>query len=259
MPTVWMVSGNKGNVGKSAVAIALTQTLLNAFGENTVAVLDGDGRTPDVHRLCLRRIPSKALDFRRLRPDSSQSMVEDAYWDELFKKIKIADHVVINTPDGADDQLMGWFDRTLQCTESLASTENGIDVQFKFLYVMNEGEDGLDYLPLLAQRFQMLYPVRNLFFGSVERFKKFNKDHCGAFNNVLDFPSLGGFEYDRIKRFRVLPQDFVDLKWSAANPDVITPKFLSRQRVQNWLCAAHDAFSPAVYDETSNLQQGIAK
>ncbi|MFX1767934.1 hypothetical protein PWP93_36300 [Paraburkholderia sp. A1RI-2L] len=258
MPTVWMVSGNKGNVGKSAVAIALTQTLLTACGEHSVSVIDGDGRTPDVHRVCLRRIPAKVLDFRRLRPDSAQSMVEDDYFNELYRKLRISDHVVINTPDGADDQLMGWFDSTLQCTESLSKSDDDIDVQFKFLYVMNAGDDGLDYLRQLSSRFQMLYPVRNLFFGPPERFKTFNAEFASDFNNILDFPALGAFEYDRLKRFRLLPQDFVNLRWSPDARDVVTPKLLSRKRVQDWLAAANDTFSTPMYDDTSNLKQGIS-
>jgi hypothetical protein len=254
-----MVSGNKGNVGKSAVSIALTQTLLTACGENSVSVIDGDGRTPDVHRLCLRRLPAKVLDFRRLRPDSAQSMVEDDYFNELYRKLRISDHVVINTPDGADDQLMGWFDSTLQCTESMSQSDDDIEVRFKFLYVMNAGDDGLEYLPLLASRFQMLYPVRNLFFGSPDRFRTFNARFATHFNNVLDFPALGGFEYDRLKQFRLLPQDYVDLKWSSETPEVVTPHLLSRKRVLDWLAVANDTFSTAMYDDSSNLNQGISQ
>ncbi|MDR5791750.1 hypothetical protein P9281_34955 [Caballeronia sp. LP003] len=258
MPTVWMVSGNKGNVGKSAVAVALTQTLLTAYGEHSVSVIDGDGRTPDVHRLCLRRLPAKVLDFRRLRPDSAQSMVEDDYFNEVYRKLRISDHVVINTPDGADDQLMGWFDSTLQCTESLSQTDDDIEVGFKFLFVMNTADDGLEYLSMLASRFQMLYPVRNLFFGNTDRFATFNRDHAARFNAILDFPALGAFEYERMKRFRLLPQEFVDFRWSAKDPDVLAPRVLSRKRVQDWLSSANDTFSAAMYSDTSNLKQGIS-
>lgn len=259
MPTVWMISGNKGSVGKSAISIALIQTLLTANGESSVSVIDGDGRTPDVHRMCLRRLPAKVLDFRRLRPDSPQSMVEDDYFNELYRKLRISDHVVINTPDGADDQLMGWFDSTLQCTESLSQSDDDIDVHFKFLYVMNTGEDGLEYLTQLADRFQMLYPVRNLYFGSVERFRAFNDTYAQQFKAVLDFPVLHAYEYDNIKRYRMLPQDFVDLKWSRSTPDVVTPRVLSRKRVQDWLAEANDTFSAPMYEDSSNLNQGISE
>lgn len=258
MRTVWMVSGNKGNVGKSAVAIALTQTLFNACGEHSVSVIDGDGRTPDVHRLSRNKLPSKALDFRRLRPDSASSMTEFSYYEVLIKRLQVSDHVVINTPDGADDQLMEWFDTTLNCVEKMSGDDEVEDVQFKFLYVLNHSDDGLDYLPKLASRFQKLYPVRNLFFGPSSRFKTFNEDFASLFNVVLDFPVLGGFEYERFKHFRLFPQDYVDSKWSSSEPEVVTPRLLSRQRVQNWLCSAHDTFSSAIYEDSSNLKQGIS-
>lgn len=248
-----MVSGNKGNVGKSTVAVALTQTLVTAYGPNSVSVLDGDGRTPDVHRLCLRQLPAKVLDFRRLRPDSPQSMIEDAYFEELYRKLRISDHVVINTPDGADDQLMGWFDSTLQCTEGLSQSEDDVEVCFKFLYVMNTSSDGLEYLPKLAKHFQMLYPVRNLHFGEVEKFREFNRLYLDRFVAVLDFPSLGANEYENLKRFRLLPQSFVNLTWRRSERDVITPRVLSRKRVQDWLAAANDTFSVPMHIDTSNL------
>ncbi|WP_207002581.1 hypothetical protein [Trinickia mobilis] len=254
MPTVWMVSGNKGGVGKSAVALGLAQTLLNECGENEVSVIDGDGRTPDVQRLCMRKIPSRTLDFRRLRPDSAQSMTEDEYFRVIFSHLKVTEHVVINTPDGADDQLMGWFDSTLQCTESLSTD---LEVQFKFVFVMSPVEDGLQYLPVLAERFQKLYPVRNLYFGGGDRFKVFNEHYADQYNQVIDFPNLSAGELDRIKWQKVMPQDYVELKWSRADRDVITPRALSRQRVQNWLCAVHEAFYGAIYEDGSNLKQGI--
>ncbi|MCD5327983.1 hypothetical protein ACFFU8_08875 [Chromobacterium piscinae] len=254
MPTVWMVSGNKGGVGKSIVSVGLTQTLINECGKDTVAVIDGDGRTPDVYRICLRKMPARALDFRRLRPDSPQNMTEDEYFDVIHNMLRASDHVVINTPDGADDQLMGWFDSTLQCTESMSGAE---PIMFKFLFVLNTIEDGLEYLPALADRFQMLYPVRNLHFGEVDRFKTFNHNAAGAFRHVIDFPALGGFEFDRIKALKVLPQAYVDLRRSRQQPQPIAPTVLSRQRVQNWLCAAHEAFYHPIYDDLSNLKQGI--
>jgi hypothetical protein len=231
-----MVSGNKGNVGKSAVAIALTQTLFNACGEHSVSVIDGDGRTPDVHRLSRNKLPSKALDFRRLRPDSASSMTEFSYYEVLIKRL----------------------DTTLNCVEKMSGDDEVEDVQFKFLYVLNHSDDGLDYLPKLASRFQKLYPVRNLFFGPSSRFKTFNEDFASLFNVVLDFPVLGGFEYERFKHFRLFPQDYVDSKWSSSEPEVVTPRLLSRQRVQNWLCSAHDTFSSAIYEDSSNLKQGIS-
>ncbi|WP_226034443.1 hypothetical protein [Aquitalea palustris] len=254
MPTVWMVSGNKGGVGKSITALGLTQTLINECGKDTVAVIDGDGRTPDVYRMCLRKIPARSLDFRRLRPDSPQSMTEDEYFNVIYSMLKVSDHVVINTPDGADDQLMGWFDSTLQCTESMSGGE---PILFKFLFVLNTIEDGLEYLPVLAERFQMLYPVRNTHFGAVDRFKAFNAV-SESFNHVIDLPALGGYELDRMKSLKLLPQEYADMRWSRKTPNPQAPTVLSRQRVQNWLCSVHEAFYEPIYEDKSNLRQGIA-
>lgn len=254
MPTVWVVSGNKGGVGKSLVALGLTQTLINECGKDEVSVIDGDARTPDVQRLCVRRMPTRVLDFRMLRPDSPHSMSEDDYWDVISGYLRVSDHVVINTPDGADDQLMGWFDSTLRCTEEM-STQS--DVNFKFVFVLSPVEDGLQYLPKLAGRFQKLYPVRNLYFGGTERFRAFNEQYAGLFGSVLDFPVLHGGEVDRVKWHRVMPQEYADMRWSRANPDVVVPRVLSRQRVQDWLCKVTDTFYDSIYSNESNLMQGI--
>lgn len=254
MPTVWMVSGNKGGAGKSAVAIGLAQALMQEFGAHEVSVIDGDGRTPDVHRIYDRKLPARQLDFRRLRPDSHSSMTEDEYFRILMSYVRVSEHVVINTPDGADDQLMGWFDSTLQCTESMSEE---VDVLFKFLFVMSPAEDGLRYLETLAMRFQRLYPVRNLHFGDARRFRAFNERYAFSFEHVIDFPRLMAGELDRVKRLRLPPWEYAELRCDRESPEVITPRAFSRKRVRDWMCDVTEALAPAMANDASNLKQGI--
>jgi len=248
-----MVSGNKGGVGKSALAIGLTQALLQECGPHEVSVIDGDGRTPDVHRVFDRKLPARQLDFRRLRPDSHLSMTEDEYFRIVMSYVKISEHVVINTPDGADDQLMGWFDSTLQCTESMSGD---LEVHFKFLFMMSPADDGLRYLDALAERFERLYPVRNLYFGDVARFKYFNEHYAGTFEHVVDFPRLMAGELDRVKRLRLPPWEYAEMRWDRTVPEVVTPRAFSRKRVRDWMCDVCEALSPIITTHDSNLKQG---
>jgi hypothetical protein len=249
-----MVSGNKGGVGKSAVAIGLTEALKQECGEHEVSVIDGDGRTPDVHRIFDRKVPTRLLDFRHLRPDSHLSMTEDEYFRIVMNHVRVTEHVVINTPDGADDQLMGWFDSTLQCTESMSGD---VEVLFKFLFVMSPVEDGLRYLDDLSQRFERLYPIRNLHFGDESKFKVFNERFAPLFELVVDFPRLKAGELDRVKTFRVPPWEYAEMVWDREVPEVVTPRAFSRKRVRDWMCDVTEALGPVINTHGSNLKQGI--
>lgn len=220
--TVWMVSGNKGGVGKSLFCLALASAL-ERRGE-LFAVLDGDGRTGDVHASMLRRHPSRWADFRGLRPESHNCPLDAEYEGMVRQLLSTSQHLIVNTPDGADSLLMKWFDMTLRHTESN-------NCQFKFMYLMSDRPDGLALLPDMATRFSGLYPIRNLHFGSVDRFAVFAMEHERMFHQVLDFPVLRGDEVRLLFDGHTFPTEVVRQKntagkfrWSA----------LSRSRIHSW-------------------------
>lgn len=220
--TVWMISGNKGGVGKSLFCLALASAL--EMRQIKFAVLDGDKRTGDVHSTFLRKCPAREADFRSLNPWSHQDP-NDAKYDVMINQLLNASpHLIINTPDGADNILMKWFDMTLKHTE----THN---VLFKFIYLMSDRPDGLNTLPDLIERFSFLYPVRNLHFGTINLFAAFNRDYSHLFREIIDLPVLRGEELRMLFDLKTYPAEA--LKLQGANGSLTIPT-LSRARLLEW-------------------------
>lgn len=233
--TVWMVCGNRGGVGKTLVSLALVSCLMS-IARRQVAVLDGDGRSPDVHAACVRKIPARAADFRKLRPDRYDDMSVFDYESIVQNLLTISTDLVINTPDGADDVLMEWFDSTLRFTESA-------NVRFVMLYVMNHRENGLDILPELARRFAFLFPIRNLHFARADAFTVFQENHADGFRLAFDFPRLRDNEVTQLLADQYLPAEFVETRGGHA---------LSRQRVKNWLAESANVFMEIMDIDVAN-------
>lgn len=234
--TVWVVCGNRGGVGKTLLSLALVSSLMSVRRE--VAVLDGDARSPDVLAACLRKIPARGADFRRLRPDRYDDMSVFEYEELVHSLLAIGTDLVINTPDGVDDVLMAWFDSTLRVSEGARYT-------FRLLYVMDHRGNGLDLLPAMAQRFPLLFPMRNLHFARDSEFVDFNCLHAETFREVYDFPDLRSYEVSKMLRDKYLPAEFVD---------TVANSMLSRQRVKDWLASADNILLDIMHvDEPNSL------
>lgn len=217
-----MVSGNKGGVGKSLFCLALASALETKG--HLYSILDGDGRTGDVYAAFLRKCPSKWGDFRQLRPESHNCSYDAVYEGMLHQLLRGSPHLIINTPDGADRVLMKWFDVTLKHTE----TNNYL---FKFVYLMSDRPDGLDSLPELAERFQFLYPVRNLYFGRANKFEAFN-EYIEGFQVVSDFEVLRGDEVRILFDLKTYPAEAMSLM-NDGQSTLLLPT-LVRARLKRW-------------------------
>jgi hypothetical protein len=228
-----MVSGNKGGVGKSLFCLALA-SIFDKRNE-LFSILDGDGRTKDVYSSFIRKIPARWADFRELRPESHNCPQDAVYEAIVHKLLATSTHLIINTPDGADSLLMKWFDMTLKHTESN-------NCRFRMMYLMSDRPDGLEMLPALSERFSGLYPIRNLHFGTQERFAIFNMDCEPMFHDVLNFPILRGDEVRLLFDGGTYPSEMLREKirgryrWPA----------LSRARIRNWLSSVEAAIAPAI-------------
>lgn len=220
--TVWMVSGNKGGVGKSLWCLAMA----SAFEMRGLpfAVYDGDGRTGDVFGVFNRKVPARHGDFRLLRPESHLSDLDEVYQTHLHKLLAGSPHLIVNTPDGADAVLKKWFDLTLRHTE----TSN---VNFRFVYLMSDRPDGLDMLPELAKSFMFLYPVRNLHFGPERVFSAFNQHFMQGFKVVQDFPPLRGEEVRMLFDLHASPAQALKLKRASGSYAIPA---LQRARLHAW-------------------------
>lgn len=216
-----MVSGNKGGVGKSLFCLALASAF-EQRGE-LFSVLDGDGRTGDVFASFARKQPARQADFRELRPESHDCPQDAVYEAMVHQLLMTSQHLIINTPDGADALLMKWFDMTLSHTEKN-------NWQYKFMYLMSDRPDGLELLADLAQRFLGLYPIRNLHFGNRDRFAVFNMDHAPMFHKVLEFPVLRGEEVRMLFDAHTYPHEAVRAKRDGRYHWPV----LARARLKQW-------------------------
>jgi len=250
--TIWMVSGNKGGVGKSLFCHAIASAL--EVRNESFAILDGDGRSADVYAAFLRKCPARSADFRDLRPESPNCRQDETYEAMVRQLLASSDNLIINTPDGADQILMRWFDRTLAHAEFS-------DSLFKFMYLLSDRPDGLDMLPALSERFSYLYPVRNLHFArngtSEQLFTAFNRDYATMFNEVIEFPVLRGEETRMLFDLHTYPAEALRLK--GGNGMYALPA-LSRARLSAWLYLIEDAIGNVVDNKTEpNIKYQAAR
>ena len=235
MKTIWLVCGNRGGVGKTLLALALISCLM-PISRKSVAVLDGDGRSPDVFAAANRKVPARAADFRRLRPNDYDDMNDEAYEVMVNALLRISTDLVINTPDGTDDVLMRWFDTTLRFAEQRGAT-------FKLVFIMNNRASGLDMIPEMAKRFAFMFPVRNLHFARPEGFTDFNSQYSNNFGQVFDFPELRSTEVAQLLNHKYLPNEFVETRGGS---------ILSQQRVKDWLATASGTFFEIMDADVAN-------
>lgn len=244
--TVWMISGNKGGVGKSLFCLALASAL--EMRSEQYAVFDGDGRTGDVYAAFARKCPARWGDFRELRPESHNCPNDEEYEKILHQLLRSSPNLIVNTPDGADSVLTKWFDVTLKHTEAN-------NYQFKFVYLMSDRPDGLDILGELAKRFQFLYPVRNLHFGGEHLFTAFNRDYMDGFNAVIDFPALRGEEVRMLFDVKTYPSEALNLKKQETKTYALPT--LARARLLAWQKKVNEAIVDLIEnDDMSNLVFG---
>lgn len=247
--TVWMVSGNKGGVGKSLCCLALASAL-ELRGE-LFAVMDGDGRTGDIFHTFLRKCPAQWADFRELRPEAHNCRQDEVYETMIHQLLQTSSHLIINTPDGADSTLMKWFDMTLKHTESSG-------YQFKLLYLMSERPDGLNMLEGLASRFAFLFPIRNLYFGSDDLFAAFNHSYAHNFRDVLEFPRLRAEEVRMLFDLNTYPSEVLRLRRAkSADGQSFSFSTITRSRLFAWQIEVLESLSAALDGDVANVIAGI--
>lgn len=247
--TIYMISGNKGGVGKSLYSLALA-SVLDMRGED-YAVFDGDGRTGDVFSAFTGKCPARWGDFRSLRPESHNCYLDSEYEKVIHQLLLYSPNLIVNTPDGADAILNKWFDVTLKHTESN-------NYQFKLIYLMSDRPDGLDMLKELGQRFTFLYPIKNLFFGDETLFSEFNEKYARKFDSVIDFQKLRGHEVRMLFDLKQSPFEFLNAKKTGSNK--FRAQALSRARVANWLNLFYeDNIAMMENNDSSNLVAKFAE
>lgn len=164
-------------------------------------------------------------DFRKLQPDSPVDPHDATYEEQVNQLLKSSPHLIINTPDGADDILLSWFDVTLKHTEHL-------NVIFKMIFLMSDRPDGLKILPSMMLRFPYLYPIKNLFFGEPCLFHDFDDLYARKFRKVIYLNKLRQAEIRLMRKMRTYPTEAIRLKNES---NLLIVPTLSRTRIMNWM------------------------
>lgn len=171
---VWLVAGNKGGAGKSAVAKSLIEWLQRQ--QVQITIIDGDARTPDVASVFSHVFTTFMLDLH-----------EESGWPEfsdIVCRTNFAGHVVANLPDGVSDRAMQFFSRFSRLVK-------GYDFKVRVLFVMNPLPDGLHFLGSLMNIFPDVIPVKNLFFGSAGSFGYFDDAYGSELEQkTVFFPAM---------------------------------------------------------------------
>jgi hypothetical protein len=229
--TIWMVTGNKGGVGKSLFCLSLATAF--DMSSKLYSILDGDGRTGDVYASFVRVCPRGLADFRGLRPDSHDCRFDLPYEKMIHELLLTSSDLIINTPDGADNILLKWFDVTLKHTE-----EN--NYQFKLIYLISDRGDGLEMIDEFALRFPLLYPVKNLYFGNTDLFLKFNGKYRKHFRYVMEYPVLRAKEVRLLFDHNTYPFEACNMTTLGASNERNPPyekyviNTLPRARIMKW-------------------------
>lgn len=236
---IWLVAGNKGGVGKSLMSMLLASSL--ELRQESFAVIDGDGRTNDIYKTFLRKAPAVSLDFRKLQPTSPLDPLDADYESHVTQLINSSDNLIINTPDGADDILMKWFDVTLvHCKPANAV--------FKLIYMMSDRVEGTPIIDTMMDKFPLMYPVKNLYFGKESDFYHYDIEYARNFRQTLVLPKLRQDEVRFLFKNKIYPTEAIRLKLD--NGKFMVPA-LSRRRIMDWIL---DFFMPVeseLFDNTT--------
>jgi len=226
MKDVIFVSGGKGGVGKSTVAMAVIDTLLEQ--ERQVVLFDSDTSNPDVFKAYKDLVVAEAssLDLR------------DG-WIRLLNVIHDNPDatIVVNSAARSNEGVARFGD---MLTRALPELKRNI----KTLWVISRQRDSLE---LLKQYIDQLgcngvHVVRNLYVGSPERFELYNGSNLkntieAAGGKTVDFPELGDRVADLLMNQR--------LPISKASKDL---DFGERIELEGWRAKAIQALE-GVLDE----------
>lgn len=172
--TIWLVAGNKGNVGKSVVAKALVEW--HQRRQLPLTVVDGDSESGDVLKAFRGRVESVSFDL-----GAASGWAQYADW---LCDTKPDGQIITNLPDGVTEKTLMALERYRPAVEQFGYVNRA-------LFVMNTLPDGLRLLPRLVKAVRYVYPVKNLFFGRSAEFHFFDREFGRHFPvTTIYFPRL---------------------------------------------------------------------
>jgi hypothetical protein len=225
---IWLVAGNKGNVGKSVMAKAMVEWILNR-GERVI-VADGDAETCDV----AETFKGEVDVVERFDLSTASGWGQYADW---VCSLDPDDQIVTNLPDGVTE-------KTLIALERYKPTVDAFGFTTRALFVMNTLPDGLRLLPSLLKTVRHVYPVKNLYFGQSRDFAHFDQKYARHFPaSTIFLPRLYGPVMNQI---RIDGLSYAQVLDAGEKP---SQSMYSKMELSNWLDRMLAALDEVLTDE----------
>lgn len=235
MPTIHLIDGEKGGVGKSFVAKAMIQYALDRGLVHTA--VETDRSNPDVANIYGDNCKRAVLSENERQAHKS---------DRIFE-LALSNPLIVSLPSQVHKSLKSWIEKN-----KLLEVAPNYGVKFQKWFVCNGEFDSTKLFIKSLQYYENRLPhilVRNFGlcdeWGQVDDDKLLQKLIEEYKVKVIDFPKLGYNERYLINQEQLT---FGDAKKS----DKLT--ILAKQRVVNFLNSAYTAFdSSGVWQESDNI------
>jgi hypothetical protein len=194
MKKIYIIGGGKGGVGKTMVALALVDFLLNK-GEKVQAIESDESSSGFHWTLEKDETKEKNLTLDALNLEKSEG------WIKLINGLKTDQNTVINTRGGNKESL-GNFG------ELLVEAQTEIGMQIVTIWVINRGRECLEQLSHYFERVtkKNVWVAKNLHYGDSEKFLLFNdgklKEPVERAGGILDFPDLSDLVANQLETER---------------------------------------------------------
>lgn len=226
MTDVWLVAGNKGNVGKSAFAKSLVEWL--RYHDEGAVVVDGD-TAGDV-----------AAAFSHDRQVRQFDLAVGAGWAEFTDWLCDEPQpapVVANLPDAVTE-------RTLAALERYRPSTDEFGYKTSAFFVMNCLPDGLHLLPNLVRTVRNVLPVKNLYFGASSDFIYFDRRYARHFaDTTIYFPRLQPRTMNEIRAAGLSYEQVMSPRRELPCSDLLT-----RLEVTQWISRVVDALDEVLME-----------
>lgn len=182
---VIIVGGGKGGVGKSTVAIAVVDALLET--DKKVLFVDTDSANPDAYKALKNVVTSFMFN---LEEESGYVNLGDLITDNRDS------YVVVNTAARLTNAIVEHGDIVVN-----AASQSGREIIM--LWPMNRQRDSIEQLLTFKEGvsgYAGIYAVLNTYFGSKEKFARFNNSTAAnsAVTGVIVYPELNDLLADKL-------------------------------------------------------------
>ncbi len=185
MKQITVIGGGKGGVGKSMVSMCMLD-MLKEQGTKKLIYIETDDSNADVYKAVNETVTSHVIN---LDTESGYLLMG-----EVIEREK-PDNVVINTAARATESL-------IKHSGLLNDLATEMKMQLVMAWAMNRQRDGLELLKTFLDNktgYDAIYAVKNLYFGSPEKFMRYDNSKLKErVNQTLELPELNDLLADKL-------------------------------------------------------------